>query len=863
MTHTNPSLTALLAQHLGREAGALAPKLAANDPAAIRELQRRTQKNINDHSTLSPNQQRRFLLAFALLDHLGDALPADHDHVLRRALPGLSDTLFMALGDPLRAALDKLPPERREPLRRALLHVAFTNLHHLPARHTGLLPWLPDEARDELIALLQHHATDAPVRLLHGVPRSSIQLLASLQEVQGDLTAPPWVEPLLLSELKQLDSDVQNTWLHPDLARATQLLPEDRLLALLTPLRRLPANAPALCTTPALARLALQRRPRNGPPWANVNLFTHLSQQPHTHAPLVEALLHNDPDKANIWTSLHPHLIDPAHLLSLLHCDDPDIAQHCAVKLTGLSHALAAEPTLQHLLHTQHRPARLLCARALRTWSLTADMTSHLHVALASADQQDLRAILLDAARDPHERLQQAWTQHQHLLQQEPTPPDLKKANDVKQIRIGQQYAYNRLRPNLEILLQALRARWDEPGALLLALEAVPQDKEFAREYLQNIDALFGAALPPALTLWLDQGRGHEYHWELFTWLNQRAAPTDAAVMTAFLHGDKPAAEGALQRLAARGEAVIPTLSALLREGAPKQRVLAARALGALGLKSAAPALRDALAAERAKAPREALQQALQSCDPTLRRIQQASRDLGVYDPHQPLRLNDGLEQLRALLYEDTSLLAWVRLCDLLERLDAIGALSLGVDYLTDDALARWPDEHRVAPDGWDQRPLLRALPKHTPETPWFPLARLTRPGHWDTELKPALDLLEKGTRSRRFSQDLVSIFLQETRRAWRWCEAQGAPLDKLELRVDGGAIAKNFVTTSQTTAMELWQGFGVTLQRRPIRKEGEGGPPGLRYARVALPARHPLRDQLGMVGHTRYFELPSDGAES
>lgn len=304
---------------------------------------------------------------------------------------------------------------------------------------------------------------------------------------------------------------------------------------------------------------------------------------------------------------------------------------------------------------------------------------------------------------------------------------------------------------------------------------------------------------------------------------------------------------GAAQKLAGRmlgqfGEEAVDDLLPLLEARKAAVRTAAATALMIAGSPRAVAPLRAALKKDRSSKVKEALQRALERCDARLKAsAQEMKGGWGVYKLGSPFETSWGVEQLRAILYEAPTHDSWVRLCDLLERFRQAGALMLALDYLGDGQVDRWPEEMRALPWGWREgEDALRVLgTQHEPRF-WMPVSAMLHVAQREPFLNAAQRALERKSHHRKLPRALVPDFLAWVDTSWSWCEEHGVGLDKLQVRLDGGA--KRGMGRPGSTRVELWRGFGVMVSRGPAFS-GNTAKEGMRWVRVNIASDDPLRD--------------------
>ncbi len=391
--------------------------------------------------------------------------------------------------------------------------------------------------------------------------------------------------------------------------------------------------------------------------------------------------------------------------------------------------------------------------------------------------------------------------------------------------------------------------------ALELSANTFP-DPAGARSYLDKIAEIFGQT--PVLrhgAHFLEHRKARE-RVELYGWLCDRGAGDEELHLTALGDTSELVRERAARHLIdLHPEGLPPKVSALIKDKKAHVRSGVVTALKLAGRAAALPALRAARAAERSSKVKALIDEAILACDPIAQASVDRSEHFGAYNPDDPLDMSGAMEQLRALVYEKPSLPLWVRLCDLLQRFHGDDALALALDYLKSHKVHEWPAELRQRPWGWSKIEPLAAITVANDKLTWLPVSVLMA-GGGDAFIDARLKLLEGGRRARLFQREDVPVFTDAVARAWRWCQTQGIPPENLEVRVDGGSVHASYMMRAESTALELWQGFGATLERGNSRKENEGEEHGLRLVRVTLPSKHPLREELELGRRKKYLEI-------
>lgn len=404
--------------------------------------------------------------------------------------------------------------------------------------------------------------------------------------------------------------------------------------------------------------------------------------------------------------------------------------------------------------------------------------------------------------------------------------------------------------------------RHDEQ-ALSLALIALelPQNRspfpQSVVEVLNNLVGDFGLERVLSHVSHVLESREHRNKAQLYEWACASRALPKALHLKMLATKSKVLREVAAHQLAQVTEGGGPdeVVVAMLSSRRAQERVGAALYFKALASERALTHIEAALDGERSKAVRVALEAARECCDPVRRRLASVGHDYGAYQAGRLLKLSDGLTALRELMYGPTTRPNWVRLCDVLQRFWHVDALDVALDYVREHDLERWSLEDRIRPWGWERHAGLAALAP-TETRPWAPVSVIMddRAGPFFDAVLPSV---EKGRRARRMNREVCrAAFAKGVEAAWAWCEAQKIPLSALDVRADGGAVRRNYMTKASTTALDLHEGFGVSLARVTAMRVGDGAPAGLSRIRVSLPAGHPAREAHKLGRRKRHLDL-------
>ena len=399
------------------------------------------------------------------------------------------------------------------------------------------------------------------------------------------------------------------------------------------------------------------------------------------------------------------------------------------------------------------------------------------------------------------------------------------------------------------------------PAAALLALDTIHAGDRGAE--LSDAAELFGERLrEPASALCRDRLFGGRA-W-LYPAVCQRPALADPA-----LHRHLARDAAATIRAAAAGalaealplEEALQLAEALLKERRADPRHGGALLLKALAAAEAVPLIERRLARERAKAVKEALEEARRWCDPHLRSpVEALPSEFGAYDADAPFDVNRGLAELRQLLHDAPTRVAWMRLCNLLDRFGRRGGLEVALDYARQSGVEGWPANLRVPPWSWRGAEALLALcPKGAAPLPHTTTVEtLMDPERAAAFLTEQMAHFDDSRFKRRFDLGLAPIFVRWVVRGWAWCEEHGVPIEGLEVRVDGGSTGPSYIGRASVAALELSDGFGATYHLTKLlrEKEGMGREGGLHRLRVRVPSKHPAREVVGMGNRARFFDL-------
>ncbi len=374
------------------------------------------------------------------------------------------------------------------------------------------------------------------------------------------------------------------------------------------------------------------------------------------------------------------------------------------------------------------------------------------------------------------------------------------------------------------------------PLAPRLALEGLGLDLDISRSrYLDWIGQRFGPRLvAPAFYLAAHRAEGYP-RVAIWEWLLQSGFMGKGLYLAALDDASSRVRQSAMQALIKLGPGVVPELAGLLQGGRSETRFCAARCLEAIGDGSALSAIVAALEAESSQKVLQALGKARDACDPATQgwQVGGAAGLPWAYAPGTRLDFNDGLSMVRAVAYGQRNAAAWIKLCNVLERLRHNSALAMAIDYLYEAGIDDWPQTTRVRPWGWEEPERLRDLAPGRRAHAWVPVdVFMGKRG--EEFLNETLLTLEKTLKVRRLKHRDVGRFVQAVVAGWQWCREQGLPYELLEVRIDGGCGETAGATT---TVLELFGGFGVQVLRG--RSKETYKPSGLRYVAVKIPQGH------------------------
>ncbi len=854
---TSMILCAQLAVVLPREAGKLVPALQQPSEATRKELRKRADRLLSkQHNTWTGSAARRALLIWGLLELEGDAFDESLDPVLKGSLQGLNSSNSIPLLAPMAQAAAVLPKPRATRFLNALAKVAAE--------------FFLDEVYLD--------CGPAFKAALYGLAESSLSGTLKLRSRVNGRMVSSLVFVDILAATTPVGEEIPESvdhWLaaflnNPEVYRAKST---GRVIAALPAARReaLLLSVPSLlflwsehCDTDALCQTLLASCPAV---LRNMEDEGELEERlraigPRLCGPLMEILT---PAKAvrlmtrhlfwRVLLSMPPSEELADFAAQKMALEDDELAAMAAFLLSQHPVELACPRAVDACLEGNSN-VRMWGARVLRALSWRHDVRGELERLTKEALPTRVLAVFADALRPVEERLDDLRGFQEGAFLHE----------DARESVLGEEWALFRRETEyaqlgrryipLERWSRAVRRQWDEGVAMSAAFYVrrfTSKDEDYLDELRENVlgqNALWAAAH-------VLRQSGVKDNEALYVWLcKQQGASMELHQEALFSKGSLHAL--AVQGLGEAGEESLPFLLTLLKSKKGKERELAARALSVSGLKQAVRPLQDALKTERAKGARAAIELALQACDPF---IADEVPLLGVYRADEVLRPNEGLEQLRGILYEPATQASWVRLCDLLERLAQAGVAQMALDTLTKDVLARWPLKERILPWGWsDEESVWNAVKgsKASADEVWVPVARLMDEEDRRAFLTHWLPIHQKGARARKLTPALVGEFVDEVVRVWFWCQEHGAPLDKLRLRFDGGSAGHYQISSTKSTRLDLWMGFGVRLSRTGARREDEGGPqgPGLRTVKLALSVGHPLRAQHSMTSRQRLLDI-------
>lgn len=310
---------------------------------------------------------------------------------------------------------------------------------------------------------------------------------------------------------------------------------------------------------------------------------------------------------------------------------------------------------------------------------------------------------------------------------------------------------------------------------------------------------------------------------------------------------------GKFQRLVsqsiAKAEGALSALLPLLKEKKAGDRLSVIRALQLIGAEEALAPLKQQLEVERAKKCKEALQEAIEACQPGQK---EKTFALGIYRRGRAfLEQDEAMVELRELLYVPADEVTWARAVDIINRLPGEAAQAVAADYLSGHGLSHWPDPLRVIPWSWGDSSLA-SLGHHEPGLHWMPLSAFFQ-GKAEAFLDHVLGEIESARQKRRLPREEIDTFLDWIEVGWHWCDTNDIPLTWFEARLDGGAYKG--AGQPPSTCLTLRSLFGLSLERGKAFG-GHTGPAGIRWIRIMLPREHSFRELYPTRGNGRYMDL-------
>ncbi len=407
--------------------------------------------------------------------------------------------------------------------------------------------------------------------------------------------------------------------------------------------------------------------------------------------------------------------------------------------------------------------------------------------------------------------------------------------------------------------LHAHDERW--LAFLVLHLELNSEDKMWGPtvpELLTFLGEHFGARAAQYVRPFFLNGQNTKV-LDLYQWLNSYNALEPKEHVAFLTHRSKSVRAEASRMLMDTGDEVVEEVVVLLKSRKAQERETAAVTLRLMKAPAAHGPLQQALAKERSAKVKPQLKEAIAACDPIMRALTTRERSFGAYRPGEPFDVNQGLAQLRELAHAAPTKVAWVRLCDLLQRLEYVGALEVAMDYVQGSPLAGWPAKIRSLPWGWAEHPLLGTLDDPERSRPdWVPVSTFMC-GRAEAYMDAILPREERRMSARCFVRGDEARFAAAVGVGWAWCESQGIGFEHLEVRVDGGTKSGSWTRRKpQSTALELWRGYGAVLTRTEALRIKSPQPQehGLQVLRVRVPNEHPLRLELAMTGRQHHIDL-------
>ncbi len=403
----------------------------------------------------------------------------------------------------------------------------------------------------------------------------------------------------------------------------------------------------------------------------------------------------------------------------------------------------------------------------------------------------------------------------------------------------------------------------DERWLAITALELEPSNRgnQWRRketDVLALLDESFGVRAVPYVREIFFAGQITKV-LEVYQWLNGHSALESKDHLAFLTHRSKSVRAEASRMLMDTGDEVVEEVVVLLKSRKAQERETAAVTLRLMKAPAAHGPLQQALAKERSAKVKPQLKEAIAACDPIMRALTTRERSFGAYRPGEPFDVNQGLAQLRELAHAAPTKVAWVRLCDLLQRLEYVGALEVAMDYVQGSPLAGWPAKIRSLPWGWAEHPLLGTLDDPERSRPdWVPVSTFMC-GRAEAYMDAILPREERRMSARCFVRGDEARFAAAVGVGWAWCESQGIGFEHLDVRVDGGTKSGSWTRRKpQSTALRLWHGYGAVLTRTEALRMRSPQPQehGLQLLRARVPKEHPLRLELAMTGRQYHIDL-------
>lgn len=848
---------------------------ASLSPAQLEAHCQALLRQLGQRSHLSRQQAARLGASLRLL-RARASLPEALDWLLRVWLERTATPpALLEASAALLDTLEMLPASRARPLVRAWmerLEALERERHHrqLPSRGAC---WrrVPERAARWLQARIQDEAAQRR-------PDVSLLLfwLHSLHGLQPQAAPLPeadlWLEVVLRvappEALQARDLPLLAWW------------PRERLEPLLVEAQPLPWRWVAACPTAAMARRvvsAVVDLPRRLP------LALFLIEQaldslgPLLRGPLVQALCGDGGEQRHLLLEAAARQLGPWAIPALaasLSDKLPRNRELASAAMASLGSPEALEACAE-VARGRSRVGQRAAAQTLLRWPQASEAVAVAACLRPGAVDAQARRTLQEVLRRGEAPEEQGWATLERGLAQVPAPT----AEEIRQIQrawtrpdywlprlegdraavlrfyLMLQHCKTIYMPELhEIWIQALRGLGQDALAPLLALKALDLLQVDTEHYLQQVAVFLGKRLEaPLVQLLLTQA--HPRRRALYRWLCEREAGTLALHQAMLQDSAAELRRQAAQAMAQALPGADDFLLAQLKAPRAQQRQSAAEVLALLGDPEALPAVQAALAQERAKGARAALEAARLACDPAMEGLElDVSLAFGAYSPDEALELRDGLEQLRSVMHDVApSPWTWARLCNLLDRFRDQGQLWLALDYVQDLGLDRWPEQVRVRPSDWGEVEALAELDLGSPPALQLTAQALLGPRRQEvmfTLVRPMQDQIS----SYKLRLRELELFAQAVAWAWAWCQENGATPDLLELRVDEGI--HNTSTRQVRLALHLVDGFLVQIAPTPARKGSRGSGPGLRLLRLKPPGGHPIRQRFAMDSRARYLDL-------